>query len=116
VATDSAQLSSAARALLDDRGQQVYFSVASIWEVVIKSALGCADFRVDVDRLRTGAKLAGFEELPIRGPHVLAVVALPPLHADPFDRILIAQVGVERMRLLTVDRAVLAYGEPALAV
>jgi PIN domain nuclease of toxin-antitoxin system len=113
-AQDSPKLSATSRALLTSDREQVYFSVANIWEVVIKSGLGRSNFRVDAERLRSAALLAGYDELPIRGAHVLAVDDLPGLHGDPFDRILLAQAGVEQLQLLTVDRAVLAYGRPAI--
>ena len=112
-AQDSPRLSSSSRALLESGREQVYFSVANIWEVVIKSGLGRSNFRVNAERLRSAALLAGYDELPVRGAHVLAVEDLPVLHGDPFDRILLAQAGVEQRQLLTVDRAVLAYGRPA---
>jgi PIN domain nuclease of toxin-antitoxin system len=113
-AQDSPKLSAPWRVLLEAGKEQVYFSVANIWEIVIKSGLRRGDFRVDAERLRSAALFAGYDELPIRGAHVLAVNDLPGLHADPFDRILLAQAAVEQLQLLTVDRSVLAYGRPAL--
>lgn len=92
------------------------FSVASLWEVVIKSALGRADFRVEADALRRGLLAAGYEELAVEARHALVVAALPALHADPFDRMLLAQATAEGLPLLTADAAVLAYGAPARAV
>ena len=113
-AQDSPKLSSSSRALLESGREQIYFSVANIWEVGIKAGLGRGNFRVNAERLRSSALLAGYDELPIRGAHVLAIDDLRRLHGDPFDRILLAQAGVEQLQLLTVDRAVLAYGPPAV--
>ena len=100
---------------LSDPGFTPVYSVASLWEVVIKSGLGRADFRVDAHALRRGLRAGGWEELAVAAPHVLGVGALPPLHADPFDRLLLAQATVEGLGLWTVDGAVLAYGPPAAA-
>lgn len=106
--------SAATRALLTDPANTLWFSVASIWEVAIKRALDRADFRTDPGVLRAGLLSAGYRELAVEGRHVVAVTALPPLHADPFDRVLLAQAMVEGMPLLTADARVLAYGGPVL--
>ena len=103
-----------ALALVEDPGNRLWFSVASIWEVAIKRALDRPDFRTDPGTLRAGLLSAGYEELPIEGRHVLILSALPPLHRDPFDRLLLAQATAEGMRLLTADRRLAAYGGPVL--
>ncbi|MCE2522566.1 MAG: type II toxin-antitoxin system VapC family toxin [Rhodobacteraceae bacterium] len=106
------RLSPIARARLTDEEQQPHVSAASIWEVVIKSGLERADFQVDLLELRTGLAGNGWAELPIRTDHALEVAKLPPHHADPFDRILIAQARREGWPLLTSDRALGRYGPP----
>ena len=80
-----------ARGILDDAGNDIIFSVGSIWEVAIKNGLGRDDFQVDPALLRMGLLDAGYRELPISGGHVTAFGNLPPIHRDPFDRPLIAQ-------------------------
>jgi len=80
-----------ARSVLGDPAAEVSFSVVSLWEIVIKLGLGRPDIQVDVAALRTNARLSGIEEVPVYGEHVLAVKDLPPLHQDPFDRLLVAQ-------------------------
>lgn len=115
-AQDSASLSADARDILGNPKHDILISVASIWEVVIKSGLGRRDFAVDPVRLRERAIRAGFGELPIRAPHVLEVGALPMVHSDPFDRILLAQARVEELILLSSDQKVLQYGNPAQSV
>jgi PIN domain nuclease of toxin-antitoxin system len=110
------RLSSATRSLLENRDNQVWFSAASIWEVAIKTILGREDFRVDPDALAGLAEQCGFEELPVHSRHAAATTRLPQLHADPFDRLLIAQAHTENLTLLTIDPAVLAYGPLALKV
>ncbi len=88
---------------------EVFVSAASIWEIAVKSARGTlrADPREVVDALEP----AGFSLLSISGEHAARIAELPPLHADPFDRLLIAQALVEPMILLTNDVALYGYGE-----
>ena len=95
--------------LLRDPATDLTFSTASIWEVVIKSALGRSDFRVDPRQLRDGLLRNGYGELAIRSDHTLAVGQLPPIHNDPFDRILVAQAQVENITLLTMDAQLARY-------
>ncbi|MDE2938065.1 MAG: type II toxin-antitoxin system VapC family toxin [Chloroflexota bacterium] len=104
------------RQLLNGQGVILAFSVVSIWEVVIKSALGRSDFRADARQLRDGLLANGYQELEIRSEHALAVGQLPPIHQDPFDRILIAQAQVEEFTLLTTDGDVSRYPGPIRTV
>ena len=106
------QLSTAARALLDDPHNALMFSPASLWEITIKRGLGRADFRVDPRLLRRGLLDNGYTELPITSDHAIAVDGLPPIHKDPFDRILIAQSTVEGIALVTADPVVAQYAGP----
>lgn len=105
------KLSDRARDMLLDPRTVLYFSPASIWEVVVKQGLGRDDFQVDAHRLRKMLVVRGYVELPVTSEHVLRVATLPLLHKDPFDRILIAQARGEGMALLSADAAVIAYGE-----
>ena len=106
------QLPAAARALLDDFQNELVFSAASIWEVAIKRGLGRDDFRVDPRLLRRGLLDNLYQELPITSQHVIAIDSLPPIHKDPFDRILIAQSITEGIILLTADPRVAEYPAP----
>lgn len=110
------QLSTTARALLDDPENELVFSPASLWEVSIKRGLGRDDFRVDPRLLHRGLLDNGYGELPITGEHAVAVDGLPPIHKDPFDRILIAQSMVEGIALLTTDPLVAQYPGPVRRV
>lgn len=94
----------------------LWFSVASLWEVAIKRALDRPDFRAEASSLRAGLLSNGYREIAIEGRHVLAVPALPAVHRDPFDRILIAQARVEGLTFVTVDRTLAEYGEPVVTV
>ena len=110
------RLSSKARTLLLDPAHQPVFSAASLWEIGIKRGLGRADFDVDPRRLWRMLLVNGYQELPITTEHTLAVGQLPPLHKDPFDRILVAQARVEGFQLLTADTIVAQYGTPVQMV
>ena len=101
-----------ARALMADQDNELLFSVASIWEVAIKSGLDRPDFQVDARMLRRGLVDNGYCELPILSEHVVAIDALPFIHKDPFDRLLIAQAMVEGITLLTDDATVAQYQGP----
>lgn len=105
------RLSENARELLLDPANHLVFSTASLWEIGIKSGLGRPDFKVDARRLWRMLLLSGYRELPVSGEHAVAVGELPPLHKDPFDRILVAQAKVEGFFLLTVDKAISRYGD-----
>lgn len=102
--------------LIKDPANTLWFSVASIWEVAIKRAQNRPDFRTDPGTLRAGLLANGYLELPVEGRHCLAIPTLPPVHGDPFDRMLVAQAMSEGMQLLTADRRVGAYGGPVRMV
>jgi PIN domain nuclease of toxin-antitoxin system len=106
------RLPAAARALLDDAQNVPVFSSASLLEVAIKRGLGRRDFRVDPRVLRRGLLDNGYDELPITGEHAVALDALPPIHKDPFDRMLIVQSMIEGITLLTADPLIAQYPAP----
>jgi len=106
------RLSEEAYTLLSDQQNELFFSAASIWEIVIKSGLGRDDFQVDVRVLRRGLVDNGYHELPITSQHTIGVDNLPLIHKDPFDRILVAQANVEGITLLTADALVAQYSGP----
>ncbi len=111
-AGEPGRLSKPTKKLLSDSTNDLIFSAASIWEITIKRALGRPDFRVEPRLLRRGLLDNGYLELPITSEHALATETLPPLHKDPFDRILVAQATVEGITLLTVDSLVAKYPGP----
>jgi PIN domain nuclease of toxin-antitoxin system len=115
-AGDPDRLSDEARQLLLDSANELYYSAASLWEVTIKRTLGRSDFQVDPRRLWRMLPVNGYRELPIAGEHAIAVEALPLLHKDPFDRLLLAQARVEGLTLLTVDQQLAEYGAPVRLV
>ena len=103
------RLSAAARKLIADTDNELLFSAASLWEIAIKRGLGRDDFVVDARILRRGLLDNGYEELPVRSEHTVAIDGLPPIHRDPFDRILLAQAATLRVPLLTADATVDSY-------
>ena len=110
------RLPRAARALLNDPHNEPMFSAASLWEIAIKSGLGRDDFQVDARLLRRGLLDNGYGELPVASEHAVAIDGLPPIHKDPFDRLLIAQAMVEGITLLTNDPLVAQYPAPVRKV
>ena len=103
------RLSPLASDLIADPGNDPMFSAASIWEIGIKFALGRDDFRFDPRVVRRDLLDNGYVEIPVTSEHAVAVLALPRLHRDPFDRILIAQSAVEGIVLLTADPMIAHY-------
>jgi PIN domain nuclease of toxin-antitoxin system len=108
-----ASLSAAARAAVEDRANDVFVSVASAWEIAIKTSLG----KLTVDAPSVGEFFEeqmdenGFAYLAIDPPHVFKVATLPFHHRDPFDRLRVAQALEEGMPLVTRESAALApYG------
>lgn len=101
-----------ARQLLEDPKNDLLFSAASLWEISIKRGLERADFQVDARVLRRGLLDNGYQELAITSAHAVSIDNLPPLHKDPFDRILVAQATVEGITLLTTDTLVAQYPGP----
>ena len=98
--------------MLEDPHQTPVFSVVSLWELVIKRALGRPDFTVQPAVLRRALLDGGWQELAIEAHHALAVANLPQLHRDPFDRLLLAQASAEGLLLITADQQVAQYPAP----
>ena len=101
-----------ARRLIENPATELIYSVASLWEVAIKNGLGRPDFSVDPSLLRRGLLESGYTELDVTGAHAVAVHGLPPIHKDPFDRLLVAQALIDGVTLVTVDEVVGRYPGP----
>jgi PIN domain nuclease of toxin-antitoxin system len=108
LAIDSPRLSRDARRQIE-AADELFFSTASIWELVIKKKRHSAT--IDPAALASGLVAQGAQELPIKLRHALAVEELADYHQDPFDRLLVAQAVTEPMFLLTADRLLLRYSE-----
>lgn len=110
------RLSAAARTLLDNPHNELLFSAASLWEIAIKKTLGRPDFVVEPRLLRRGLLDNGYAELAVTSQHAVNIDSLPPLHKDPFDRLLLAQALTEGVTLLTGDDQLAAYPGPVRKV
>lgn len=96
--------------------EEIWLSVVSPWELVIKAALGKVVLHQPVERIcRELEREFGAKSLPVTLPHVLAVGGLAPRHGDPFDRLLIAQAQVESLSIVTRDRVFAEYGITVVA-
>ncbi len=102
--------------LLVDPNNEVFFSAVNIWEIAIKKRLGRPDFAFHPGQILEAAIGTGFAELPVSAAHAARVLDLPPLHADPFDRMLVAQASYEPARIVTADRQVAAYDADAMLI
>jgi PIN domain nuclease of toxin-antitoxin system len=110
------RLSASARKQIKNPKNELLFSAASIWEISIKNSLGREDFRVEPRLLRRGLLDNGYAELPVTSQHAVNIEGLPPLHKDPFDRMLLAQALTEGITLLTSDAQLARYRGPVRKV
>ena len=114
--TDDQRLTAPARVLIADEANEVFVSVASLWEIAIKHGLGRGDMPIGARAAREYFQAAGYKLLDIRPDHIEMLATLPLLHRDPFDRLLIAQALAVPLRLVTHDPAVVGYGLTTLGV
>ena len=108
---DPGRLERTLRDIVEDPAHDVLFSAASIWEIAIKAALGRADFSVRPEAVVRAAHGTGFIELPVHAEAAARVADLPPLHRDPFDRLLVAQAMAEPAWLYTADPLLPPYSD-----
>jgi PIN domain nuclease of toxin-antitoxin system len=110
------RLSATARKQIKNPKNEILFSAASLWEIAIKNSLGREDFHVEPRLLRRGLLDNGYTELPVTSQHAVNIDGLPPLHKDPFDRLLLAQALTEGITLLTSDAQLARYRGPVRKV
>lgn len=110
-ATDSDRLDVEIKRVIDEEEHEAFLSAVSSAEMAIKAALGKLDIPPGLIGTHPGP---GFQELPLTSRHAAALAVLPPLHHDPFDRMLVAQAQTEGMVLVTVDPRCRAYDVPVL--
>lgn len=101
------ELSSTARDAVADPANEVLISIAALWELVIKASLGKLSLPADIE---TMVSSQGFAMLPVAFDHLHRLASLPPMHRDPFDRMMIAQALAERLPIVTADSKFAAYG------
>jgi len=107
---DDEQLSALAKDLIADSQNEIFLSAASAWEIAIKTARGRLTLPEDPTRyVSNRLHLHGFQALPIQIHHAVQVYQLPTHHADPFDRLLIAQSQMEAMPLISIDPDIRKY-------
>ncbi len=113
VMLDDRQLTARARNLITD-ADSLHVSTVSLWELAIKRSLG--KLKLDVDALDAHLTRNAIEPLAISWAHARQLRALPALHGDPFDRMLVAQALCEPLQLLTHDAALAAYSDLVILV
>lgn len=114
--TDSPKLPKKARELIESPRSTVWISAATVWEIAIKHGLGRGDMPVSGQRALRYFQESGYRFLPVEPEHAAAVEDLSEHHADPFDRILVAQALVEPMRLMTHDPLVARYSDTIIKI
>lgn len=115
---DSPRLTDTVRTLITDEANTVFVSAASLWEIAIKHGLARGrpnDMPVSAVQALDYFEGAGFVLLAVTAQHAVAVGNLPPIHGDPFDRILVAQSMSEPLRLVTHDPVVARYSDAIIA-
>lgn len=113
------RLSASARAQMSDPANSFFVSAVSVWEIAIKRAIkrkGREAISISADEALAEFRRAGMALLPMTAEHASVVENLPLLHADPFDRILVAQALSEPLRLMTHDKRVAAYIDTSILV
>ena len=113
---DSPRLVSKARELIESPRATVWISAATIWEIAIKHGLGRGDMPVSAEDAVRFFQQSGYRFLSIEPEHAAAVGDLAAHHADPFDRMLVAQAMVEPMRLITHDPLVARYSDTIIRI
>jgi len=109
--TDSPQLGTTAKALIEDEYNEKWFSVASIWEMAIKCSIGKLTLNLPLQTfVEQQIEQNSMDLLMIEIAHLAVVATLPLHHRDPFDRLLIAQAMVEKIPVISADVAFDAYG------
>lgn len=106
---DPGKVPASIRRIVEDMGNRVWFSAASIWEIAIKHSLAKAGFAVEPAVIWKAARETGLEELAVTAEHAIGIDSLPWIHRDPFDRLLVAQARAAGMKLLSTDPKVNAY-------
>lgn len=107
---------SAARSLILDPLNSIHISTASVWEITVKHMLGNGAMPVSGTQAAAHFLAAGYLELPITNAHISLLETLPNHHADPFDRLLVAQALAEPLRLITHDATLKLYSDSIILV
>lgn len=106
---DNNLLSDTAKGIILNQHHNKFISIASVWEVGIKTSIGKLVFPQKTKGFIDQIHKNGFELLPIMSNHILEIEQLPFIHRDPFDRLLIATAIVEKMGLISCDKNIKLY-------
>jgi len=113
LAIEPRRLSKSARELCADAHNELLLRVVSVWEIAIKVAKGSLNFPEEIsDVVEVQRQVNGVIVLPVSLAHALRVRQLPPIHQDPFDRLLIAQTQHEGATIMTSDANIMLYNVP----
>ena len=113
---ESPRLSSKARKILTEDGNEFFLSAASLWEIALKHGNSPGDMPVTPSLVQAFCLDSGITALNISFLHAARTISLPPIHADPFDRMLVAQAQCESLQLLTHDALIARYGDFVIKV
>ena len=113
---ESPRLSSKARKILTEDGNEFFLSAASLWEIALKHGNSPGDMPVTPSLVQAFCLDSGISALNISFLHAARTISLPPIHADPFDRMLVAQAQCESLQLLTHDALIARYGDFVIKV
>ena len=113
---ESPRLSSKARKILTEDGNEFFLSAASLWEIALKHGNSPGDMPVTPSLVQAFCLDSGISALNISFLHAARTISLPPIHADPFDRMLVAQAQIESLKLLTHDELIARYGDFVIKV
>ena len=104
-----------ARAAIEDPANDLFLSLASPWEMQIKSTLGKLKLtKPAADLVQAELRRGAIQLLPITLQHIEALSRLPNHHRDPFDRMLVAQAIHEGLTIVTADQSIKKYAAPVL--
>lgn len=107
--SDVTRISPTAMAAIQDRNNSLFLSPVSVWEMAIKSQLGKLQLSLPLSEMVSQQQANGILELPVTLSHAMALEQLPPIHKDPFDRLLIAQAKAEGAELISADHIFWQY-------
>ena len=107
-------LSQTARDIIYDAGNEIYISIASAWEVAIKTSINKLDFEGGVSALLTAIEANNIDLLGVKGEHLKIVEKLPLIHRDPFDRLIVSAAFSESMTVMTSDENIANYAVPCI--
>jgi len=107
---DDKQLPVKAKRLIENSENEIFLSIASLWEIAIKLQLKKLELSQPIEKVMEHAAFNGFVFLPILPEHIIALTKLEFFHRDPFDRIIIAQSIIEEQAIITKDKVFKDYG------